>query len=110
MKQIITIDVENAETGMHLASDAIDGQGVCMLCVGSVLTGSTIDGLKKRNIQQITIYESVILSEEQILEMKTAIKNELDHKFKYLEDYPALNRLKQVFYNFRTKDLDTIND
>lgn len=110
MKQIITIDIESSEADMQLASDAVDAQGVCLLSVGSVLTVSTIDGLKKRNIQQIKIYMNASLSEKEILQMKAAIKNELDHKFKYLEDYPALKQLKQEFYSFRTKDLDRIND
>ena len=110
MKKIITIDMENAETGMQLASDVIDKLGVCLLPIGSVLTIGVIDGLKKRNIQQISIYENITLSPEQALEIKAGIKKELDLKFKYLVDFPAMIQLKQVFFNFRVKNIDTDND
>lgn len=110
MKKIITVDIENAETGMPLANDAIDKLGVCLLPTGSVLTIGAINGLKKRNIKQISIYENIILSPEQTLEIKAGIKKELDLKFKYLVDFPVMIQLEQVFYNFRVKSLDTDND
>lgn len=102
--------MENAETGMQLATDAIDKQGVCLLSTGSVLTTGAINGLKKRNIKQISIYENIILSPEQALEIKADIKKELDLKFKYLEDFPVMSQLKKVFYNFRVNSINTDND
>lgn len=110
MKKIVTIDMDKAETGMQLATDAIDSQGVCLLSVGSVLTSGTIKGLQKRNIKQISVYEKLTLTAQQVLDIKSDLNEELDQKFKYLESFPALSKLKQVFYNFRIKDLDTDND
>lgn len=110
MKKIIKIDIQNAKTGMQLATNAVDVQGVCLLSVGSVLTGENIGSLKKRNINQISVYKNEILNSEQSHELIMDIKNELDYSFKYLEEIPVMNELKQVFYKFRTKDIADNND
>ncbi|MFW2372228.1 MAG: hypothetical protein ACN4GM_03840 [Gammaproteobacteria bacterium] len=110
MKKIITIDLENAEVGMQLADDAIDKQGVCLLCVGSVLTKGVIKSLKKRNIKQISVYQNIKLSPQQTQDVMERIKNDLDHSFKHLEGFTVLAQLKQIFYNFRTKDITSNND
>lgn len=110
MKKVVCIDIEKAEAGMQLATDAVDIQGVCLLSVGSELTSATIKGLQKRNIKQISVYEKLKLTVEQVSQIKSDLNEELDHKFKYLENFPVLSQLKQVFYNFRIKDIDADND
>ena len=109
MKKIIKINIEDAEAGMQLATDAVDAQGVRLLSIGNTLNNGSISGLKKRNIKEISIYKLESLTADQADNMKISIKNELDNSFRFLSDYPVLNELKQVFYDFRIKDI-TINN
>ncbi|MCW8957051.1 MAG: hypothetical protein OQL09_09215 [Gammaproteobacteria bacterium] len=110
MKKIISIDIDDAEVNMQLASDAVDEKGVCMLTVGSVLTSGSISGLKKRNIKEISIYKKEILTPEQSRQMIISIKQELDHSFEHLQGFSEMNKLKHIFHEFRTKDLIENNE
>ena len=94
---------------MQLASDAIDKHGVCLLTTGNVLTSDSISRLNKREIKNISIYEYVAITEEQANRMIMDINKELDHSFSHLGEFPVLNDLKQVFYDFRIKELTKNN-
>lgn len=110
MKNIIKIDIENAETDMQVASDVLDKQGVCLLTTGSVLTSSLISSLKKRDIKNIYIYEYVALTEEQANSLIMNINKELDYSFSHLGNFQLLNDLKQVFLDFRVREITNNNE
>lgn len=110
MKKIVQIDVKELKEGMQLATDAIDDHGVCLLSVGSFLNKNTIEGLSRRPIGKVSIYHFEQLSQQQINDCISNIQAELDSSFRQVEAFPGLNLLKQIFFDYRTKDLKTDND
>lgn len=49
------VAIDQAEAGMVLADDLLDGQGAVLLPQGAVLTDATLAGLRRRGIGHCTI-------------------------------------------------------
>ncbi len=105
MKHKITIELPSAIEGMQLATDAIDDKGVCLIVAGATLTEASIQGLAKRNIKSIEIYQQEQLTPKQAQQRRAEIKTQLDYCFSKTQSKPLMSDLKQIFYNYRTLDL-----
>jgi len=105
LKTKLNIPLSDAEEGMELATDVIDAKGVCLISAGTALSASSISGLQKRNIETIGVYKFEQLTDEQRDEKRKAIEQQLDHCFSKVIDQPAMQQLKQILLEHKSRDL-----
>lgn len=105
MKRIIEIALSDAEEGMQLANDVVDAKGVCLLAGGTALSLASINVLQRRGIETVSTYQLELLTDEQRQKKRQEIEQQLDHCFSKVIEEPFMESLKQIFMDYRCKDL-----
>ncbi|MDH5570198.1 MAG: hypothetical protein OEY89_00440 [Gammaproteobacteria bacterium] len=59
----------------------------------------------KRNIEELTIYRHVELSDEERNERLKSIIDEIDHRFSKVIDKPLMLELKSVLLEYRIREV-----
>ena len=105
MKKSIKIDLSDAKEGMVLAEDVIDAKGVRLVTIGTELSGTSINVLKKRSIESITIIQHEELSEEERKNKIHEIEQTLELAFSKSQNEPFMQDLKQIILDYRIREL-----
>lgn len=97
------IRLTNAQSGMRVALDVCDDNGVVLLAAGSVLTEQSLASLVKRGVSQFVVSE--VLSEEQRAQRIVEIDQRLEWLFRYAEEDLLLGKLRETVRAYRVESL-----
>lgn len=93
------------EPGMVLGLDLCDAKGHRLMARGTKLTAQHITLLQKRDVASVPVEIEVVLSPEERARRETEIGAALDHQFRHVAGNPLMDRLKQVFLEYRRSKL-----
>ncbi len=105
-----TLVLDEAVTGMTLAQEVQDANGVCLVASGTVLTAAMLESLKRRGVKTIVVQEELELSEEKLEEEKQAQREawtrSLEQRFRQVENDANMQRLKRILLAYRLQGLE----
>ncbi len=109
MKNKKPLFLDEAATGMTLAQDVVDVNGVCLVAAETTLTVAMLGSLKRRGVKSIIVWEEQELSDEAIQDViraqREACTRALEHRFRQVEDDANMQRLKDILLAYRLQDL-----
>lgn len=99
IKRTLQLDIDEAEAGMVLSDAVLDGQGGLLVASGATLTESTLQSLRRRGIDTLSVLNDRI-SEEELAAERQRHQQRLAKLFrKYASD--ADNKLLQIITQYR---------
>lgn len=101
MKNLVTLAITEAQPGMRLAEDVLDGSGRVLVPGGSELTDSILSGLARRDIATLTVEREI--EEEPAARVARQAKTvaHLDHLFRNAGHGPETRQLYDAILDFR---------
>lgn len=98
LKQCIAL--EQAQDGQMLATDVSDIHDNCLVSAGVVLSNHIISSLQQRGIEFLVVW-SQELSEDEIAEYQTDIKQRLAHRFRKHQENSEMRLLHDILLDWR---------
>ncbi len=110
MKNKKPLPLDEAATGMTLAQEVLDVNGVCLMAAQTTLTVAMLASLKRRGIKNIMVWEEREISDEALEEERRALREActqaLEHRFRQMQDDANMQRLKKILLAYRLQGLD----
>lgn len=110
MKNKKPLLLDEAATGMTLAQEVLDVNGVCLVAVETTLTAAMLGSLKRRGVKSIVVWEEQELSDEALEDARRgqaeAWSQALEHRFRQVEDDANMKRLKEILLAYRLQGLN----
>jgi len=95
--------LDSVQEGEELAEDVKDSNGQLLISTGKFLDKKTIEFLKQRDIDAVTISVPEQLTEDQQQARKDEIIETINHKFRKLENNPVMEELRNLVVAYRLK-------
>ncbi|MBT9612278.1 MAG: hypothetical protein IV108_03320 [Burkholderiales bacterium] len=96
MTKSIELDLAAAQVGMVLAHDVVNATGQTLAAAGMVVTESLLEGLRKREIERLTVCPLVDASAE-----AAALTERLEYLFRKAEADPIRATLRRALEQYR---------
>ena len=96
MAQAIEIDLAATEVGMVLAQDVVNAAGQTLAAAGMVITESLLQGLRKREVERLTVYAPVDANAD-----AAALAERLEYLFRKAEADPIRAALRGALEQYR---------
>ncbi len=110
MKNKKPLLIDEAATGMTLAQDVADVNGVCLVAAETALTVAMLASLKRRGVKSLIVWEEQELSDEALEDERRAQceawSQALEHRFRQVEDDANMQRLKEILLAYRLQGLN----
>ena len=110
MKNKKPLLIDEVVTGMTLAQDVVDVNGVCLVAGQTTLTVAMLDSLKRRGIRSLIVWEEQELSDEALEDeqraQREAWSRALEHRFRQVADDANMQRLKDILLAYRLQGLN----
>lgn len=100
LKRKIEIELDDARVGMTLAEPVLDGKGIAMLPVGTILNESIFTSLRRRGIDTVTVINDAI-SEADLRFERDLIKKRLAVLFRKAAPGGAVDALRATVVDYR---------
>lgn len=104
--KLIEKPINEIIAGAKLGADVLDVKGRLLMPAGATLSDDAINKLMSRDVSSVTIIEKEVMSEEQLLVIKTDIENAINSRFRKTKNNQHMNELRQALIDFRIKNLD----
>ena len=96
MTQSIELELAAAQIGMVLARDVVNAGGQTLAAAGAVITESLLAGLRKREIERVTVCPVVDAGAE-----SAALDERLEYLFRKAEADPIRATLRRALEQYR---------
>ena len=104
MKRYRIVDIDAAQEGMRLYGDLRDRAGNLLLPQSTVLTSATIDALRRRGAEVVTVVDDTV-TEQQLAAARTHALDRIMHLFRNVETGSANALLRSVVEAYRIEAL-----
>ena len=105
MKKITEVALEEAPEGAELAQDVLDERGNRMVSAGAILSDRSIGMLQNRDVKTVHIYEVEELSSEELKARRAEIAQDIEQRFRKVQDEPLMSEFKECLIDYRLKEL-----
>jgi len=97
--------LDSVQEGDELAEDIKDLNGQLLVSTGKLLDKKTIESLKQRNIEAVTINAFEQLTEEQRQARKDEIIEKINYRFRKPENNSLMEELRNLVIAYRLEGL-----
>jgi hypothetical protein len=104
MKRYRIVEIDAAQEGMRLYGDLRDRAGNLLLPQSTVLTGPTINALRRRDVEVVTVVDDSV-TDQQLAAAREHALARIAHLFRHAGTGPATALLRQVVEAYRMKEL-----
>ena len=104
MKRYRIVDIDAAQQGMRLYNDLRDRAGNLLLPKSTVLTFPTINALRRRDVEVVTVVDDSVTAEQLAAAREHALAR-IAHLFRHAGSGPANALLREVVAAYRTEEL-----
>lgn len=101
MKKIVCLPAEELLAGMVVAAEVVDGGGRVLLPVGAELSASSIAGLMRREIEQVSVEVEVEEAAEDLEKYQAELEAQLARLFRRAGNEPETLALYQAILDYR---------
>lgn len=104
MKRYRIVDIDAAQEGMRLYADLHDRAGNLLLPRSALLTGPTINALRRRGVEVVTVVDDTV-TEQQLAAARALALDRIMHLFRHAGTGPAIILLRSVVEAYRMAEL-----
>lgn len=104
MKRYRIVDIDAAAEGMRLYGDIRDRAGNLLLPQSTVLTAATINGLRRRAVQVLTVFDESV-TQEQLAAARAQALERIAHLFRHAGPGAATALLRDAVERHRLAEL-----
>ncbi|HEC18520.1 MAG TPA: hypothetical protein ENI97_04180 [Gammaproteobacteria bacterium] len=101
MKTICEQPLDQVRPGETLGRDALDATGNRLLAAGTELSTKTLALLQRRGIKGVAIVRENKLSGEQTETLQQTFEQQLELRFRKVQDDPSMQRLQTLLRDYR---------
>lgn len=105
MKRYRIVEIDAVQEGMRLYGDLRDRAGNLLLPKSTLLTGSTINALRRRAVEVVTVVDDTVTDEQLAAEREHAMAR-ITHLFRHAGTGPANAFLRKVVEAYRMTELE----
>ena len=98
-------DAASLMEGDELAVDIKDVNGQLLLPAGQLLNNRSIELLRRRDIQTVTVKLDQTLDKDQYKKLKEEVIERIDHKFRKVGANPVMQELHKLVIEYRLQGL-----
>jgi hypothetical protein len=104
MKRYRIVEIDAAQQGMRLYGDLRDRAGNLLLPKATVLTHLTINALRRRAVEVVTVVDDSV-TDEQLAAAREHAMARIAHLFRHAGTGPAVALLRSVVEAYRMEEL-----
>jgi hypothetical protein len=104
MKRYRIVEIDAAQEGMRLYSELRDRAGNLLLPKSTLLTGPTINSLRRRGVEVVSVMDDTVTDQQLAAEREQAMAR-ITHLFRYAGTGAANALLRNVVEAYRMAEL-----
>jgi hypothetical protein len=104
MKRYRIVEIDAAQEGMRLYGDLRDRAGNLLLPKSTVLSGATIEALRRRDVEVVSVVDDTVTDQQLAAEREQAMAR-IEHLFRHAGAGPANAVLRKVVEAYRMAEL-----
>lgn len=103
--EIVELALEEVVAGQTLGAEVCDAQGNCLLAAGCVLSERHLMSLANKGVTRVSVQQPVVVSEQEHSERRAQIEQQLEQRFRKMQDQPQMLKLKELVLRYRLEAL-----